>query len=516
VTANPILARSTPGRRLVLSARGIRKSFGGNEVLHGVDLDAVGGRVVALLGENGAGKSTLVKIISGDYQADSGTLEFGDEMHDRLTPIAARSLGVRMIYQELNDAPTLTVAENISLGRVPRRRGVVRWGEMWSRAEAVLDDLQVDIDPRASMATLSVGERQIIEIARALTDDARLLILDEPTAALSGDEANRLFDFIDRLRDRGTAMVYITHRLDELRRVADDVLVLRDGAVVLHGTGAETSRADLVKAMVGAEIEDVRRPPKRADHATGSDTAALSLRGLSSERAFEKVDLEVHPGEVVALYGKLGSGTAEVTEAVFGLRKVSAGSMTLRTEGEATTGAPRSPRDAIGRGVGFLPADRNHEGAFLSLSSAQNLAAPAWPRLAAVGTFVRRTSERRSFETWRSALGIRTSAGGDKPIGLLSGGNQQKVLLARWLHAGSKLLLLLEPTRGVDVGARQEIYAAVRRLAGEGMSVLVATSDYEEVVQLADRAVVMAAGRVVRTLGPDDVTVNALTDAAGG
>ena len=510
------IARTTPDRQLFLSARGIRKSFGGNEVLHGVDLDAVEGRVVALLGENGAGKSTLVKIISGDYQPDAGSLHFGDDVHDRLTPIAARALGVRMIYQELNDAPTLTVAENISLGRVPRRAGIVRWGEMRARAQTVLDDLQVDIDPRAPMATLSVGERQIIEIARALTDDAKLLILDEPTAALSGDESERLFGFIDRMRARGTAMVYITHRLDEVRRVADDVLVLRDGDVVLRGSVADSSRADLVKAMVGAEIEDVRRPARRADITTGSESAALSLRQVSSEGGFDAVSLDVHPGEVVALYGKLGSGIAEVTEAVFGLRKVSAGTMVLRVGGESIEGAPSSPREAIGRGLGFLPADRKHEGAFLPLSSAQNLAAPTWPRLASAGTFVRRRSERTSFESWRSTLGIRTAAGGDGPIALLSGGNQQKVLLARWLHAGSKVLLLLEPTRGVDVGARQEIYAAVRRLSGEGMAVLVATSDYEEVVQLADRAIVMAAGRVVRGLDPDEVTVNALTDAAGG
>lgn len=516
MAAEPTQQPAATATGSVLSARGIRKSFGGVEVLHGVDLDAVGGRVVALLGENGAGKSTLVKIISGDYQADAGSMSFGEDRHDHLTPITARALGVRMIYQELNDAPPLTVAENIFLGRLPRKAGCVRWGEVRSRAAGVLAELRVDIDPAASMSSLSIGERQVIEIARALTDDARLLILDEPTAALSNDETDRLFEFIARLRARGTAMVYITHRLDELRRVADDVLVLRDGDVVLRGEVASTSRPELVEAMVGAQIGDVRRPSALARSATAAAQPSLSLRGASSERAFADIDLDVHPGEVVALYGKVGSGISEVTEAVFGIRKVSAGSIALSTGSSSTGSAPRSPRQAIARGLGFLPADRKKEGAFLPLSSAQNLVAPSWTRLAAGRVVVRRAIERRSFESWRTALSIRTPPGGGKAIGLLSGGNQQKVLLARWLHARSKVLLLLEPTRGVDVGARQEIYAALRRLSAEGIAVLVATSDYEEVIQVADRAVVMAAGRVVRHLGPDDVTVNTLTDAAGG
>lgn len=497
----------------VLSITGIRKSFGAVEVLHGLDLEVVGGRVVALLGENGAGKSTLVKIISGDYQPDGGTLDFDGVPHEKLTPMAGRALGVRMIYQELNDAPTLTVAENIALGRLPSRRGIVRWSAVRSEAKQILDDLQVDIDPRAPMSSLSVGERQIIEIARALGDDARLLILDEPTAALSDEETGRLFEFVARLRARGTAMIYITHRLDELRRVADDVVVLRDGNIVLRRKVAETNRAELVTAMVGAEVTDVRRPSAVEAPAAGA-VAALSLRGLTSPGVFEGVDLDVHPGEVVALYGKLGSGIAEVTEAIFGLRPITAGIVTTHTGGETRQGAPRSPRDAIARGIGYLPADRKREGALLSMSSAENLVAPMWGQLAWARMFVRRSQESEAFDQWRTVLGIRTPSGGAKALGLLSGGNQQKVLLARWLHARSHLLLLLEPTRGVDVGARQEIYHVVRRLAAQGRAVLVATSDYEEVIQLADRAVVMAGGRVCTNLAADEVTVSALIDAS--
>lgn len=494
----------------VLSVRGIRKSFGGIEVLHGVDLDATAGRVVALLGENGAGKSTLVKIISGDYQPNSGRILAAGQEFERLTPISARELGIKMIYQEINDAGSLTVAENIFLGRLPSVRGFVQWKKIRRDAKQILEDLQVDIDPSARMSTLRVGQRQVIEIARALSDQASLLILDEPTAALSGDEVDTLFEFLDRLRQQGTAMIYITHRLDELRRVADDVVVLRDGNVVLKADARETSRAEMVHAMVGASVDDVRRP---VTVIPGADVVpAIEMQALSSENAFRDVNLEVRPGEVVALYGKVGSGIAEVAEAAFGMRDISGGS--LKLDGKA---GPTSPRQAIGRRVGLLPADRKREGAFLVLSSAKNLVAPFWSGELG-GAFLAQTgSEAKAFDKWREALRIRVSpSGAGQPIALLSGGNQQKVLLARWLNAESKVLVLLEPTRGVDVGARQEIYATIRELATTGVGILVATSDYEEVVQVADRAVVMAAGRVTRNIPPDEVTVAALTDASGG
>jgi ribose transport system ATP-binding protein len=494
----------------LLSVRGIRKSFGGVEVLPGVDLDATAGRVVALLGENGAGKSTLVKIISGDYQPNGGEIIVRGQSFDRLTPITAGELGIKMIYQEINDAGSLTVAENIFLGRLPSKAGFVRWREIRRRAREILDELQVDINPDARMSTLRVGQRQVIEIARALSEEASLLILDEPTAALSGDEVDTLFEFLDRLRDQGTAMIYITHRLDELRRVADDVVVLRDGHVALVANAADTPRAELVHAMVGADIDDVRRPdPLDIDPNLPS---AIEMVELSSEDAFRDVTLEVKPGEVVALYGKVGSGIAEVAEAAFGMRKLTGGSLLVEQEPPG-----RSPRDAIGKGVGLLPADRKREGAFLIMSSAKNLVAPFWSGRLGRAFWAQPGIEAKAFNKWRDVLRIRVSpSGAGQPIALLSGGNQQKVLLARWLNADSKVLVLLEPTRGVDVGARQEIYATIRDLAKSGAAVLVATSDYEEVVQVADRAVVMAAGRVTRSLEPSDVTIAALTDASGG
>ncbi len=493
-----------------LEARGIRKSFGGVEVLHGVGLVATGGSVLALLGENGAGKSTLVKIVAGDYSPDAGEIDVAGDVRPSLDPLSARQLGIRMIFQELNDAPALTVAENISLGRWPGNHGVVSWREVRRRAQRVLEELGVDIDPDAPVGSLRIGERQVVEIARALSDEARCLILDEPTAALSAQEVERLFTFIHRLRKRGVALVYITHRLDEVRQIADRVEVLRDGEVVLEGNVAELDRRRLVSAMVGRTIEDVQRPP--APSWELGSAPVLRFTSATSEGAFQDVDLEVFPGEVVALYGKVGSGTAEVADAAFGTRSLTGGSLELDGKESRFHG----PAQAIEAGVGLLPADRQREGAFMVRPVAENLSAPSWPRLARLRTFISSRQEAIAYRRWHDALTIRSRNDPGQPIGTLSGGNQQKVLLGRWLERRSRVLLLVEPTRGVDVGARQEIYRSIRSLSSEGVGILIPTSDYEEVVQVADRAAVMARGRIVARLEGDEITTEELAEAAGG
>ena len=493
----------------LLRARGIRKAFGGVEVLHGVDLDAPGGSVLALLGENGAGKSTLVKIVAGDYQPDAGTVAVGDESFAALTPLTAREHGIRMIFQELADAPTLTVAENISLGRWPKRGPFVRWDEIRRRAREVLDQLGVELDVDAHVGSLPVGERQIVEIARALSDRARCLILDEPTAALSAQETERLFGFVRRLREQGTALIYITHRLDEVAEIADRVAVLRDGGVALEGPAGQFGRADLVAAMVGRDIGEVRRP---APAERVVPEPVLRFDRASVDGAFADVALDVRPGEVVALYGKLGSGIAEVAEAAFGLRPLSGGAI----EVAGRRAKLRDPADAIAAGIGLLPADRQREGAFLVRSVAENLAAPSWWSMRSKGLFISDAREASAYGRWHDALRIRSRNDPAQLLGTLSGGNQQKVLLGRWLERRSRVLLLIEPTRGVDVGARQEIYRAIRELAATGVGVLVATSDYEEVVQLADRAIVMARGRVAAELEADQITTQRLTEEVGG
>lgn len=487
-----------------LQTRAIRKSFSGVEVLHGVDLDARGGSVLALLGENGAGKSTLVKILSGDHKPDSGEIDIDGEIRQSLDPVSARQLGIRMIFQEIVDAPTLTVAENIALGHLPGRLGMVDWPTVRRRAEQVLADLEVSLSPNAIVGELRVGERQIIEIARELTEDARCLILDEPTAALSSQEVERLFQFIRRLRDRGVALIYITHRLDEVPAIADAVQVLRDGEVVIRGEVAQFTRKELVQAMVGRAIGEVKRPPPTARQ-TGAQSR-IRLQGAASGEDFSQVDFEAYPGEVVALYGKIGSGSASVAEALFGMRSLTAG--TFELNGRTRTFG--HPNEAIEAGVGLMPADRQREAAFMVRSVAENLVAPSWPRIAHFGGFISSGMESSIYGRWHDALGVRSRNDPQQQLATLSGGNQQKVLLGRWLERNSNVLVLIEPTRGVDVGARQEIYKLLRSLAADGVAIVVSTSDYEEVVQLADRAVVMARGVIVAHLDGDEITTERL------
>ncbi len=492
-----------------LRARGIRKSFGGVDVLHGVDLDAVGGSGLALLGENGAGKSTLVKIIAGDYQADGGQIQVDGVGYGVLRPRQARALGVAIIFQEFQDASTLTVAENISLGRIPNSHGIVSWRAMRDRARTILDQLGVELDVDRLVGSLRVGERQMVEIARSLSGSARLLILDEPTAALSHHEAETLFEFVRRLREQGVAIIYITHRLDEVTEIADKVQVLRDGATSLLSSVADTDRQRMIEAMIGRRMADVGRP-EAPSHAIG-ERPVLRWAGAGSGEAFEGVDATVRAGEVVVIYGKLGSGAAEVGESAFGIRPLDRG--TLEVSG--TVASFSRPFQAIDAGMGFLPADRKAGGAFAVRSVAENVAVASWPRLSRFG-IIRDSVEANAFGRWRERLSIRSRNDPKQAMGTLSGGNQQKVLLARWLERDSQALVLIEPTRGVDVGARADIYRSLRDLAATGVAVLAVTSDYEEAVQVADRAYVMSKGRVAAELSGTDVTTGQLLAAAGG
>lgn len=492
-----------------LEVRGVTKSFARVEVLRGIDLDVGGGEVLILLGENGAGKSTLVKIIAGAIQPDSGMIDVGDgEQHRSLSPLVARRLGIRMISQEPADALTLTVAENIALGAWPSRHGIVRWSQLRRRAAEILETLGAEIDPAAEVQTLTAGQRQIVEIARAVASSGRYLILDEPTAALSAAEIEQLFEYIGRLRERGAALIYITHRLDELERVGDRVQVLRDGRTVLSGAVADFTRDDLVAAMVGRPADAVRRPP--AQEPVPDTAPLLSFTAATSPGGFEDVDLSVYPREVVALYGRLGSGNSAVLEAAFGLRKMTGGQLTIGGQPLA----PRSPADAIANGIGFVPGDRKRDGGFGVRSVAENLCAPSWPRMARAG-LLSSSTEARSYRRWHEALSIRSTNDPRQAFETLSGGNQQKVILGRWLERGARVLLLTDPTRGVDVGARQEIYRELRSLTEQGIGVLVSTSDAEEAYQLADRTLVMNRGRVASELEGDEIRISRLVEEAG-
>ena len=488
----------------LVSLQDIRKSFSGVEVLHGVDLTLGAGEVLALLGENGAGKSTLVKILAGDIESTSGSIDIRGTKLAKLDVYQARQLGVRMIFQELNDAPALTVAENIFLGQWPHSGPLVNWNEMAEKAKAVLDRLEVDIPVDAIAGQLRVGERQLLEIARALTQDTKVLVLDEPTAALSNVEVERLFAVMDQLREEGVGMIYITHRLDEVARVADRVQVLRDGSSVLTVDAKKASREDLVSAMLGHASEKNSRP----ELAQTSETA-VKVSGLTSFAEFQNVSFTVNRGEVLALFGKIGSGTSEICESLFGLRSITAGTVEIFGKAYKTKG----PAHSADQGIGYLPADRQRLGSFPVRSVAENLAVRSWKHMGKFG-FVNRLLEHQAFNRWAEALRI-VSRGSTQTISTLSGGNQQKVLLARWFEAGVNILLLVEPTRGVDVGARRDIYEIIRKQAKEsGMAVIVATSDYEEVVLLADRALVMSRGEVVSELHGNSVEASKLIAAA--
>lgn len=490
-----------------LSVRGIRKSFGPVKVLHGVDLDLPAGSVTALLGENGAGKSTFVRILAGDHQADEGTIEVEGRPVTFRTVAQSRNAGIRLIAQEIADAPTLSVAENISLGAPPNRLGFVDTGAMNERARKALDALGSDLQLDARVADLRLGERQIVEIARATAGASRCLIFDEPTAALSDAETRQLFALIERMRGQGVAILYITHRLDEVFAIADRVLVLRDGRVSMDAKVADTDQAAIVTAMVGRAVSAHH---DRYAYEDTIGTRLLTVRGLSSP-SFADVDLDVAAGEIVGLYGKVGSGVPELAGAIFGAAPPASGEVRIHDHIVRF----RHPREAIARGVGFLPADRASEGLLRSRTVAENLAAPSWRRLAKNG-FISRAIESMAFGRWHRTLGVRSRADGLEKILTLSGGNQQKVLLGRWLEAGSRLLLLVEPTRGVDVGARQEIYQVLRDLARQGHGILIASSDYEDITEAATRAMVMVRGRVVAHLSQDEISTVRLTEAAGG
>lgn len=493
----------------VLEARGLRKSFFGVEVLHGVDLVARGGRVLALLGENGAGKSTAVKILAGDYQRDAGTVFVNGEEVNIDDPRDAEAVGIRVIFQEFLDAPELSVAENISLGHLEGRFGVVNWRAVRRRAERTLEDFGVDLDVKSPVGELGVAQRQIVEIARALALEARVLIFDEPTSALAAEEVDSLFRFIRRLKQRGVAIIYITHRLDEVREIGDDVTVFRDGDVVASGAVDDFPAERIIEAMVGRELEETMSELAETDETESEARPLLVSKGASLEGAFHDIDLEVRSGEIVSLFGRLGCGALEFAEAVFGLRPLTRGELAIG----GVRGQPGSPAEAIGRGVGFVPVDRKTEALLPGLTVGENISVASWDKLK-VGPILPPAASVQTYRRWQETLNIQAAEGAGQAIETLSGGNQQKVVLGRWLEKEAQLLILAEPTRGVDVGARAEIYRVLTELAGRGIAILVVSSDIEEVLRISTRVVVLTGGTLVRRFTGDEINQHAVAEAA--
>jgi ABC-type sugar transport system ATPase subunit len=499
VTTEPALAP-------ILRAERMHKRYGGVHALRGATLEIYPGEVHALVGENGSGKSTLLKILSGQVQADEGTITFAGRPVSFRSASDALRAGIATVTQETTLAPDLSIAENVFLGhRMAKRLGLVDWRRTRRLAREALARLSLDLDPATPVRRLRPDQQQLVEIARALSIDARVLILDEPTSSLTDDEVEALFAIVQRLGAEGVATIFVSHRLDEIYAVAERATVLRDGHTVGTGTTAELDRPRLIELMVGRALEDVSAQAQ----AEASGDAVLRVRNLSVPGVLDDVSLDVAPGEIVGLAGLVGAGRSELLEAIFGLRRATG---TVAIAGRETV--VRNPRRSIRDGLGFVPADRKLQGLVLDMSVRENLMMASTARLARL----RRPSAARELGAVLSTIDrLRIRAHSPRAIvSTLSGGNQQKVVLGKWLLTNPKVLMLDEPTRGVDVGAKAEIYRLLFEAAGRGIGVLVSSSENPELLTLCDRILVMFRGRVTAALTRETATEATIAHYAGG
>ncbi len=482
----------------LLDARDITKTFGVVRALKGVSFSVRAGEVHGLLGENGAGKSTLIKVLTGLHEPDGGEIRLSGSPVRFGSPREARLAGVAAVYQEINLIPERSVAENVFLGREPKRGGILIDRRRMARdAGAILQRTGLPIDPRARLGSLGLGLQQMVSIARTVSLGARVVILDEPTSALTAGEVEILFGAVRRLRDEGIGLVFVSHRLSECYALCDRLTVLRDGQNVRTATVGELPRAELVSAMLGrSEAEPRARSTSRAARAAGRPAEALTVRELSWRTRVRGVSLAIRAGEIVGLAGLLGAGRTETMKAVFGAERPDAGEVSVA--GQRLEGA--TPRRSIAAGLGFLSEDRRTEGIFPLLPVRENMTAAVLPLLSRAA-FIDRAREDALVKRYIAELGVRTAGPGQR-IGQLSGGNQQKVLIARTLAAEPRAIMLDDPTRGIDVGAKEEVHRLVRRLADEGLGVLVTSSELEELIELCDRLVVLSEGAVVGEVDP--------------
>ncbi len=498
------MATSDPVPALVL--RGIRKAFPGVVALDGVDLELRASEVHVLLGENGAGKSTLMKVISGAVTRDAGEIEINGAPAAIHGPRDAQALGIGIIYQEFNLIPHLTAGENIFLGREPGLApGVIDQRKLMRDAQQQLDALGVAIDARAVVSRLSVAQQQMVEVAKALSLNARVLIMDEPTSALTAQEINELFAAIRRLKARGVAIVYISHRMEELFAIGDRVTVLRDGRHVGTRAIGETTMAELVRLMVGRDLKD-QFPKQRA--AIGEEV--LRVDRLRREGVLHDISFALRRGEVVGLAGLMGSGRTELARAIFGADAIDGGRLFVRGEEKKIT----SPRAAIDLGLGFLTEDRKQQGLVLVLSVRENVCLPSVGRWSRAGIMQTRQENEATDKRIRE-LRIKTPSALQRVVNL-SGGNQQKVVLAKWLCTDADILIFDEPTRGIDVGAKVEIYQLINELAARGAAILMISSELPEILGMSDRILVMSGGRIAGEFSAREATQEKLLAAALG
>ncbi|MEO3749326.1 sugar ABC transporter ATP-binding protein [Streptomyces sp. B6B3] len=490
----------------LLRLAAVTKAFGPVVAVSGVTLELRPGEVHALVGENGAGKSTIVKLLSGVHQPDSGRVELDGRPAPLASPAAAQTAGIAVIYQEPTLFPDLSVAENIFMGRQPTGRlARIDRPAMYDAAARLFARLGVHLDPRRPARGLSIADQQLVEIAKALSFEARVLVMDEPTAALSGVEVQRLFSVVRALRASGAAVLFISHRFDEIFALCQRITVLRDGRLVSTDLAADLDEESLVRRIVGREVSALF---PRQD--TDPGEVALRVRGLGRLGAFQDVDLDVRRGEIVALAGLVGAGRSEVVRAVFGIDRYDEGRVWVN--GEPLT--PGSPAAAMAAGLALVPEDRRQQGLVMEMSVERNTTLTRLRSLTRLGLLSRR-AERAAARSWAERLQVRYGGLAD-PVATLSGGNQQKIVLAKWLATGPSVLIVDEPTRGIDIGTKAEVHRIMSELAAQGLAVLMVSSELPEVLGMADRVLVMREGRVVATLPRTEATEESVMRPASG
>lgn len=496
------MTRQTPALRL----EGIVKTFPGVRALDGVSFDVLPGEVHALMGENGAGKSTLMKVLGGIYQPDEGQIIVSEAPVIMTSPLQAKAKGIVFIHQELSLAEELSVAENIYLGELPRKSfGRVDWGKLYAQTDEILSKLKVGFNAKTRVGDLSIANQQMVEIARALTVDAKAVIFDEPTASLTDAEKVVLFDVISDLQKQGVGIIYISHRMEEIFKITDRISVLRDGQYRGTLTTANTNEEEVTQLMIGRKLDLSRN----ASHHELGDVA-IEVRDLSCGNLYQNVNFEVRRGEVLGFYGLVGAGRTEIAETLFGLREPSGGKIVL--DGQETV--INSPADAISLGISLVPEDRKGQGLVLGMNCRDNMTLPQVGDLTS-GPFVAEGAEIAIFDQYRDRLDIRTP-GWKQIVGNLSGGNQQKIVIGKWLSMHPNVLIVDEPTRGIDVGSKSEIHNLIRELAAQGYAVIVISSEMPEVLHVSDRIVAMYSGKVMRTFTSEEVTEDNLIQAISG
>lgn len=489
-----------------LRLQSIVKTFPGVRALDGVDFEVMPGEVHALLGENGAGKSTLMKVLAGMYQPDEGQIIIAGHPVRMTTPIEAKAQGVVLIHQELSLVPEMSAAENIYLGELPLKSfGRVDWKTLEQHSNAILKRLKCSFHAEVTVANLSIANQQMVEIARALTVDARVVIFDEPTASLTDAEKVVLFDIINDLKARGVGVVYISHRMDEIFTLSDRITVLRDGGYRGTLSTADTTEDEVTRLMIGRSLD-----LSRDEAAPEFGKTMLEVRNLTCPGLFEDVSFTVRTGEVVGFYGLVGAGRTEIAETLFGLRKPASGDVLV--DGEAVE--IDSPSAAIAMGISLVPENRKEQGLVLQMNCRDNMTLPQVQDLTA-GPFVSQGAELAIFDQYRDRLAIKTPSW-KQPVGVLSGGNQQKIVIGKWLSMQPRVLIVDEPTRGIDVGSKSEIHRLLRELAAQGYAVIVISSEMPEVLRVSDRIVAMYHGRIMREFDISEVTEDSLVQAISG